>query len=173
VTLLQKAGGVAMYKYKAKKGFTLIELMIVVAIISFLSIVAVPNFFKFLSKAKRSEAYMNLSSIYTAQKVYWAEHGEYSAKLYGEGGVGWKPEGYHSGGAGEKFYYTYGFGAGAEGENFFTGKLETSHTYMTMTRADKSGFVVAAVGDIDGDGKPDILTIDQNNNIQIIQDDLL
>ena len=54
------------------RGFTLIELMIVVAIIAFLSIIAVPNFFKFLAKAKRSEAYMNLSSIYTAQKT--AQH---------------------------------------------------------------------------------------------------
>ncbi len=157
---------------KIGNGFTLIELMIVVAIIAFLSIVAVPNFFKFLAKAKRSEAYMNLSSLYTAQKVYWAEHGEYTSNLSGNGGLGWKPEGYKKGGAGERFYYTYGFGQGSEGVNYFTGKLETSHSHMNMTRADKDGFVIAAVGDIDGDGKPDILTIDEKNNIEIIQDDL-
>ncbi|MCK5632381.1 prepilin-type N-terminal cleavage/methylation domain-containing protein [bacterium] len=157
---------------KIGRGFTLIELMIVVAIIAFLSVIAVPNFFKFLAKAKRSEAYMNLSSLYTAQKVYWAEHGEYSSKLSGEGGIGWKPDGYKGGGASERFYYTYGFGQGSEGKNFFTGKLNTSNSYMTMTKADKEGFVIAAVGDIDGDGKPDILTIDQNNTIEIFQDDL-
>lgn len=157
---------------KIVQGFTLIELMIVVAIIAFLSVVAVPNFFKFLAKAKRSEAYMNLSSIYTAQKAYWAEHGTYSAQLSGDGGIGWKPEGYTTGGAGERFYYTYGFNHGSEGQHYFTGKLETSHSLMNMTRADKHGFVIAAVGDIDGDGEPDILTIDENNNIQIIKDDL-
>lgn len=157
---------------KISKGFTLIELMIVVAIIAFLSIVAVPNFFKFLAKAKRSEAYMNLSSIYTAQKVYWAEHGSYTTALSGPEGIGWQPEGYSGGGSGEKFYYTYGFGSGSEGQNYFTGKLETSHTHMSMTKADKTGFVIAAVGDIDGDGKPDILTVDEKNNIKIIQDDL-
>lgn len=155
-----------------RKGFTLIELMIVVAIIAFLSVVAVPNFFKFLAKAKRSEAYMNLGSIHTAQKVYWAEHGQYTTRLAGSGGVGWQPEGYRGGGSGEKFYYTYGFGQGSEGSNYFTGKLETSNSHMGMTRADKSGFVAAAVGDIDGDGKPDVLTIDEKGDIKIIQDDL-
>jgi len=158
---------------KLSRGFTLIELMIVVSIIAFLSIVAVPNFFKFLAKAKRSEAYMNLSSIYTAQKTYWAEHGRYTDVLSGAGGAGWQPEGYKGGGAQEKFYYTYGFGSGSEGVNHFTGKLESSASHMGMTRADKSGFVAAAVGDIDGDGEPDILVIDQHGDIKIIQDDLV
>ena len=52
-----------------KRGFTLIELMIVVAIIAFLAIVSVPSFMKFLAKAKRAEAYMNLSSIYGAKSI--------------------------------------------------------------------------------------------------------
>jgi len=155
-----------------RKGFTLIELMIVVAIIAFLSVVAVPNFFKFLAKAKRSEAYMNLGSIYTAEKTYWAEHGKYSSILNGPGGVGWKPEGYAGGGANERFNYTYGFAGGQEGSSYFTGKLETSHTHMPTTKAEKSGFVAAAVGDIDGDGEPDILTIDDRNDIKLVRDDL-
>jgi len=161
-----------MGKIRTVSGFSLIELMIVVAIISFLSIIAVPNFFRFLAKAKRSEAYMNLSSIYTAQKAYWAETGKYTSQLSGKDSVGWQPEGYAGGGANERFNYTYGFGNGAEGKNYFTGKLQTSHTYMSMTKADKTGFVVAAVGDIDGDGEPDILTIDEKNDLKIIQDDL-
>jgi prepilin-type N-terminal cleavage/methylation domain-containing protein len=155
-----------------KKGFTLIELMIVVAIIAFLSVIAVPNFFKFLAKAKRSEAYMNLGSLYTAQKVYWSEHGEYTSQLSGPSGVGWQPEGYHGGGASEKFYYTYGFSQGAEGVSYFTGKLEAASSQMNMTRADKTGFVAAAVGDIDGDGSLDVLTINEKGEIQVVQDDL-
>ena len=154
-------------------GFTLVELMIVVAIIAFLAVIAVPNFFKFLAKAKRSEAYMNLGSIYTAQKAHWAEHGQYSKNLSGPGGLGWKPEGYNGGGKNEKFYYTYGFGDGAEGTNYFTGKLETSHSNLGMTKADKNSFVVGAVGDIDGDGQPDVITIDHHGNIKIITDDLM
>lgn len=154
-----------------KKGFSLIELMIVVAIIGFLAMLAVPNFMRFLAKAKRAEAYMNLSSIYSAQKAYWAEHGHYTTTLNGPDGAGWKPEGYTSGGKGEKFYYTYGF-PGGEGRNFFTGKLNESGGSLSGGKADTSTFVAVAAGDIDGDGIPDIITVDQNNNIKIIQDDL-
>jgi len=153
------------------KGFSLVELMVVIAIIGFLAMIAVPSFIKFLAKAKRAEAYMNLSSIYAAQKAYWAEHGEYSNVLSGKGGIGWKPEGYKGGGTQEKFYYTYGF-TGSEGINYFTGKLNTSSSHLSTAKTDKNSFIVVAAGDIDGDGRPDILTVDEYNNIKIIQDDL-
>jgi len=154
-----------------KNGFTLIELMIVVAIASFLAMIAVPNFMRFLAKAKRAEAYMNLHTIYAAQKAHFAEHGSYSPVLNGEGGIGWKPEGYKGGGKNEKFYYTYGF-PGAEGKNYFTGKLETSSSSLSNAKADKNGFIAVAACDIDGDGKPDVITIDQDNSINLIEDDL-
>lgn len=154
-----------------RSGFTLIELMIVVAIIAFLSMIAVPNFMYFLAKSKRAEAYMNLHTIYAAQKAYYAENGAYSSILSGQGGVGWKPEGYKGGGKNEKFYYTYGF-QGSEGRNYFTGKLETPASNLGIAKADKSGFVAVAAGDIDGDGKPDVITIDQDNTISIVEDDL-
>ena len=155
-----------------KRGFTLIELMIVVAIIAFLAMVSVPTFMRFLAKAKRAEAYMNLSSIYAAQKAYWAEHGKYSDVLYGENGVGWKPEGYKGGGAQEKFYYTYGFGNGSEGRNFFTGRLETASSFLNRSNAGKDSFIAVAAGDIMGNGQPDILIVDENNAITIVQDAL-
>jgi len=155
-----------------KRGFTLIELMIVVAIIAFLAVVSVPSFMRFLHKAKRAEVYMNLSSIYAAQKAYWAEHGRYSDTLDGQGGIGWKPDGYKGGGAGEKFYYTYGFSSGSEGKNYFTGKLGASAGSLAMSRADGQSFIAVAAGDIDGDGKLDIITVDEFNNITIVQDDL-
>lgn len=146
--------------------------MIVVAIIAFLAMVSVPTFTRFLAKAKRAEAYMNLSSIYAAEKAYWAEHGTYTDILFGDGGAGWKPEGYKGGGAGENFYYSYGFGAGSEGRNFFTGKLGTSNGNLGRSRADQNGFVAVAAGDIMGNGKPDILMVDENNKITVIQDAL-
>lgn len=155
-----------------KDAFTLIELMIVVAIIAFLAMVSVPTFTRFLAKAKRAEAYMNLNSIYAAEKAYWAEHGSYTDVLSGENGAGWKPEGYKGGGAGENFYYTYGFGGGSEGHNYFTGKLATASGNLGQSSAGKNGFVAVAAGDIMGNGKPDILTVDQNNKITIVQDAL-
>lgn len=155
-----------------KYGFSLIELMIVVAIIAFLAMISVPTFRGFLAKAKRAEAYMQLSSLYAAQKAYWAEHGKYSPVLSGAHGIGWKPEGYHGGGADEKFYYSYGLGSGAEGQNFFTGKLGTANSHLSKGYADDNGFLILAAGDIDGDGQPDILAVDHFNNITILQDDL-
>jgi prepilin-type N-terminal cleavage/methylation domain-containing protein len=154
------------------KGFTLIELMIVVAIISFLAMVSVPSFAKFLAKAKRAEAYMNLNAIYAAQKAYWIEHGTYSDTLCGNGGIGWKPEGYQGGGKNERYNYTYGFGNGSEGKNYFTGKLEAAGSSLAHAHAGKDTFLAIAAADIDGDGNLDILSVDQNNNIVIVNDDL-
>lgn len=156
-----------------KDGFSLIELMIVIAIIAFLAAVSMPTFSKMMAKSKRTEAYLNLHALYAAQKVYWAEHGSYTTSLNGPDSAGWSPEGYHGGGSDENFYYTYGFAQGGEGSSYFTGKLQTSAAFLSGSSADKTGFVAYAVGDIDGDGKPDILSINQDNVITIVQDDLV
>ncbi|TNE49528.1 MAG: prepilin-type N-terminal cleavage/methylation domain-containing protein [Deltaproteobacteria bacterium] len=50
-------------KFRNQKGFTLIELMIVVAIIGILAAVAIPAFLKFIRKSKTSEAGINIKSI--------------------------------------------------------------------------------------------------------------
>jgi type II secretory pathway pseudopilin PulG len=146
--------------------------MIVVAIIAFLSMISVPSFLRFLSKAKRTEAYMNLGALYMAEKAYWAEHGKYTTVLQGKDGIGWQPEGYSGGGAKERFYYTYGFSNGQEGQHYFTGKLLASSSELKNTKADVQGFLAAAVGDIDGDGAFDLLTVNHVNDIQLISDDL-
>jgi type IV pilus assembly protein PilA len=49
------------------KGFTLVELMVVVAIIGILSAIAIPNFKTYQAKAKTSEAKIQLASIYQAE----------------------------------------------------------------------------------------------------------
>lgn len=135
-----------------RSGFSLIELMVVVAIMAFLAMIAIPNFNRFLAKAKRAEAYMNLSSLYAAEKAYFAENGTYSDVLYGQGSIGWKPEG--------KPHYSYGF-AGAEGRNNFVGKAGGQ---IQGSRADKTGFMAVAASD------KDVITVDENNNIVVVQD---
>jgi type IV pilus assembly protein PilA len=52
---------------KTEEGFTLVELMVVVAIIGVLSAVAIPNFKKYQAKSKTSEAKLQLASIYSAE----------------------------------------------------------------------------------------------------------
>jgi type IV pilus assembly protein PilE len=154
-----------------KSGLSLIEVLVVIAIIAILTMIAVPSFSRFIAKSKRTEAYMNLRSLHAAQKAYWAENNKYTDILYGQQGIGWKPEGYKGGGVQEQFYYTYGF-PGAEGRNNFTGNLQTPASTLSGARADAAGFVAYAAGDIDSDGKPDILSIDETGRITIVQDDL-
>ena len=61
-----------------RRGFTLVELMIVVAIIGLLAAMAIPNFMSFTTKARQSEVKANLASIYTAETTYFTERGIYS-----------------------------------------------------------------------------------------------
>lgn len=63
---------------KEQQGFTLVELMIVVAIIGVLSAVAVPNFKKYQAKAKTSEAKVQLAAAYTALQAFYGDFGMYA-----------------------------------------------------------------------------------------------
>ena len=60
------------------KGFTLIELMIVIAIIGILAAIAIPNFVKFQCRSKQTEARSSLKAIYTAEEAYRAEYDTYT-----------------------------------------------------------------------------------------------
>ncbi len=61
----------------AKKGFTLIELMIVVAIIGILAAIAIPNYMAYQAKSKQGEAKVNLGAIGTCAVAYYGEHNTY------------------------------------------------------------------------------------------------
>lgn len=65
-------------KIRNKKGFTLIELMIVVAIIAILAAIAIPNFLKFQAKSKQSEARTMLTGVYEAEMGFFATENYFS-----------------------------------------------------------------------------------------------
>lgn len=56
----------------SRKGFTLIELMIVVAILGILAVVAVPAFIKYMRRAKTTEAIDELDKIFKGAVLYYA-----------------------------------------------------------------------------------------------------
>jgi len=73
-------------------GFTLIELMIVVAIIGILASVAIPSFLNYQLTAKRAEAFSNLGALAKSQKSYYAEYNLYVGVLSEPfGGTGLPP----------------------------------------------------------------------------------
>ena len=59
---------------KLRKGFTLIELMIVVAIIGILAAIAIPKFADLINKAKEGSTKGALSSVRSAVQVYYGDN---------------------------------------------------------------------------------------------------
>ena len=98
---------------RQNKGFSLVELMIVVAIIGILAAIAIPNFVAMQLKAKRAEVPSNVDGIKTAELAYDAAFDGYveapdypgvatlskqqqqwvEASAVGFNSIGWKPDG--------------------------------------------------------------------------------
>ena len=156
---------------RKNRGFTLIELMIVVAIIGILAAIAIPNFIKFQAKSKQSEAKTNLKAIFTAEKAYYGEKDTFNTSF---ATIGYQPE------KGNRYNYIAGgtaitqdtvrFGAvpaGAAASNTtVTNGTAISSAPGVGGTAPSVVFEAAAYGNVDNDTALDAWTIGSDTNTQ-------
>ncbi len=134
---------------RRRSGFTLLEMMVVAAIIGVLASIAVPGFRKFSARARRSEALVALKTIRDLQVAYYNENTEYSGSFsdlgFDIGGPGLQPDGTAIG-----VHYTY--------------VLQT----WDVNGVPNANFRATATGDIDpSDAVLDIVIIE--NQLQVVQ----
>jgi type IV pilus assembly protein PilA len=73
----------------AIRGFTLLELMVTIAIVGILSAISLPNFLKLQARAKQTEVKANLRALADLEKAYYQEFDSYTPYV---GQLGFSPE---------------------------------------------------------------------------------
>lgn len=146
---------------KMQRGFTLIELMIVVAIIGILAAIAIPNFNRFQAKSKQSEAKTNLKGIFTAAKARFAEKDNYGTNFIA---IGYAPE------KNNRYTYRYGTGVWNTLDTVGNGSGGAAATcgvavLNTVSAAAPFTFNASACGNVDSDAFIDSWQINENNII--------
>jgi type IV pilus assembly protein PilA len=163
-----------------ESGFTLIELMIVVAIIGILTAIALPNFLTYQAKSMQSEAKVGLSAIFTSAVAYRSEspYQSYAPATLSE--IGWLPSGVTR----YSFWYQDGVnvatGAGTTISQFSGTSAATLPCNVTVApasggltvAASSSGFTAGANGNIDGDASCDQWFINDQRIMQNTMNDV-
>lgn len=160
-------------KLKDRGGFTLIELMLVVAIIGILSAIAIPNMMSYMAKTRQAEAKENLGGIFTNEKAYDAEFDTYSDSFTDIGfGV-----------SGNTKYYDFTITAPADwdatswiGKHGTPGAGPPEGTIINVNTppgASASAFTCIAAGNIDNDAVYDVWSINQDGMLNCDYDDVI
>jgi type IV pilus assembly protein PilA len=155
-------------KLRSKKGFTLIELMIVVAIIGILAAIAIPNFLKFQAKSKQSEAKTNLGGIFTAETAFYGDNNYYGNFSQ----IAWAPVG-----TAKYTYYSGGYTNGASGPSPApvspadnAGNTASGLTMPAGVARTDNTFIIGATGNIDTDATLDQWTINNARSLVVLSD---
>lgn len=127
---------------KKLQAYTLTEILVVLVIIGILVLLALPNLLPLITKAKSTEAKVQLEHVYTLQRNYFYEKSKYSADL---AELGFIQEKLSSDGKDGRANY----------------RIEITQSAPTIFLAKAT-----AVADFDGDGTFNAWQIDQDNNLK-------
>ena len=151
---------ISLRNLKSREGFTLIELMIVVAIIGILAAIAIPNFLRFQLRSKAGEGKVNLAALRTAEEGYFAEFGTYiqataSPAAWAIGAAGVRKVPWLDAAAPPNNFATLGWAP--EGDVYFQYQILAGPTGILAAMAPGNNFYTAeARSDLDGDAVANI-----------------
>ena len=143
-----------MRRTRSSAGFTLVEVLMVVALIGVLASIAIPTFRTYQARTRRSEAFANLSAIARSQTTYFATKGVYLGT-----GLSWPDPGLYGGlgahrmtwdAASESAYSQLGWAP--EGQVFYSYETNTPDVPGSGCTCDLC-FSATAFGDVDANGQ--------------------
>ena len=98
--------------YTRSGGFTLIELMIVVAIVAILAAIALPSYSRYVIRTRRSDGQQFLAALAAAEERYYTNFNKYTTSITGTGVNGLNFASANS----DKGYYTVAIANGSSGD---------------------------------------------------------
>jgi prepilin-type N-terminal cleavage/methylation domain-containing protein len=130
-----------------QRGFTLVELMIVVVILGILSAVAIPAFSRYVKRGKTTEATGGIASMYRLQLAYYENTQERSAST----SFATCPAMPTAAPTASKYPSNVVMWMASSEWNTLGFVIDRPHYYQYATDGSNTTVVVRAVGDIDGD----------------------